>query len=409
MSDRIAVMRGGRLAGRACRAPRRRPRASWRSPSASTAQACASRGGTLDASARSYRRELAAAAAWGLLLLAVAFVAPPSSARDNLRDLALEQRAGAAGRHRDDARDPRRPDRHLGRLAVRGRERVRRPARQGGRSQRRCCWRACSLLGAALGAVNGVLVGASGAAVDRRDARDARRLARRAALGHRGRVGAGSAAGFQWFGLGQARGQWLIVAVALVGARGARLGCSATSPAGRARLRRRLRSRGRAPRGHRAGRVIFGVFVLMGALTGLAALLNAVRFSAVPGNVGIGLELKAIAAVVVGGTAISGGRGTLVGHPPRRGAARHDRPGADLPRDQPVLGEGHPGRDHPGRAGVGPAAWDGWRDMQSPSPAEPRVRVERRSASGCSRTASGRCCSCSPSSARSSPRPAPTS
>jgi rhamnose transport system permease protein len=60
-------------------------------------------------------------------------------------------------------------------------------------------------------------------------------------------------------------------------------------------------------------RVVFGVFVLMGGLTGLAALLNAVRFSTVPGNSGAGLELKAIAAVVVGGTAITGGRGRLVG------------------------------------------------------------------------------------------------
>src|SRR4029453_12444077 len=51
----------------------------------------------------------------------------------------------------------------------------------------------------------------------------------------------------------------------------------------------------------------------MGTFSGMAALLNAVRFSVVPGNPGIGLELKAIAAVVVGGTAITGGRGTLLG------------------------------------------------------------------------------------------------
>jgi len=51
----------------------------------------------------------------------------------------------------------------------------------------------------------------------------------------------------------------------------------------------------------------------MGALTGIAALVNAVRFSEIPGNSGVGLELKAIAAVVVGGSAITGGRGTLVG------------------------------------------------------------------------------------------------
>jgi rhamnose transport system permease protein len=60
-------------------------------------------------------------------------------------------------------------------------------------------------------------------------------------------------------------------------------------------------------------RVVFGVFVLMGALVGLAALLNATRFASVPGNAGGGLELKAIAAVVVGGTAITGGRGRLAG------------------------------------------------------------------------------------------------
>ncbi len=55
------------------------------------------------------------------------------------------------------------------------------------------------------------------------------------------------------------------------------------------------------------------VFAVAGGLVGLAALLNAVRFTAVPSNAGIGLELKAVAAVVVGGTAITGGRGTLVG------------------------------------------------------------------------------------------------
>jgi rhamnose transport system permease protein len=59
--------------------------------------------------------------------------------------------------------------------------------------------------------------------------------------------------------------------------------------------------------------VRFWVFVLAGALTGLAAVLNAVRFNQIPSNSGIGLEMKVIAAVVVGGTAITGGRGTLAG------------------------------------------------------------------------------------------------
>ena len=54
-------------------------------------------------------------------------------------------------------------------------------------------------------------------------------------------------------------------------------------------------------------------FATLGALTGLAAVLNAMRFNQVPANTGLGLELKVIAAVVVGGTAITGGRGTLAG------------------------------------------------------------------------------------------------
>jgi rhamnose transport system permease protein len=55
------------------------------------------------------------------------------------------------------------------------------------------------------------------------------------------------------------------------------------------------------------------VFALAGALTGIAAVLNAVRFNQIPSNSGLGLEMKVIAAVVVGGTAVRGGRGTLIG------------------------------------------------------------------------------------------------
>ncbi len=65
--------------------------------------------------------------------------------------------------------------------------------------------------------------------------------------------------------------------------------------------------------GIRPGRVVFGVFVLMGMLTALAALLTALQFRTIQPNEGKGLELKVIAAVVVGGVAISGGRGTLIG------------------------------------------------------------------------------------------------
>jgi len=38
-----------------------------------------------------------------------------------------------------------------------------------------------------------------------------------------------------------------------------------------------------------------------------------VRFNQIPSNTGLGLEMKVIAAVVVGGTAVTGGSGTMTG------------------------------------------------------------------------------------------------
>lgn len=118
--------------------------------------------------------------------------------------------------------------------------------------------------------------------------------------------------GFQWFGAGQAAGQAIVVSIALVvlvafawGLRNLRAGRNVYATGSEPEA---ARLAGIGPR-----KVIFGVFVLMGVLASLAALLNAVRFSDVDPNAGTGLELQVIAAVVVGGTAISGGRGTLFG------------------------------------------------------------------------------------------------
>jgi rhamnose transport system permease protein len=55
------------------------------------------------------------------------------------------------------------------------------------------------------------------------------------------------------------------------------------------------------------------VFAVLGALTGIAAVLNSARFSQIPTNTGLGLELKVIAAVVIGGAAVTGGSGTVLG------------------------------------------------------------------------------------------------
>lgn len=60
-------------------------------------------------------------------------------------------------------------------------------------------------------------------------------------------------------------------------------------------------------------RIKWAVFTAAGAFTGLAAFMNAVRFNQVPSNAGIGLEMKVIAAVVVGGAAVGGGRGSFGG------------------------------------------------------------------------------------------------
>ena len=57
----------------------------------------------------------------------------------------------------------------------------------------------------------------------------------------------------------------------------------------------------------------FSVFVATGVLTGVAALLNSVRFNQIPSNAGLGLEMKVIASVVVGGATITGGKGTVIG------------------------------------------------------------------------------------------------
>jgi rhamnose transport system permease protein len=117
---------------------------------------------------------------------------------------------------------------------------------------------------------------------------------------------------FQWFGVGQTAGQILIVGVALLVLISFSWVLHNLS-AGRAIYAVGSDSEAARLAGIEPRRVVFGAFVMVGALTGLAALLNAVRFAAVPSNAGLGLELKAVAAVVVGGTAITGGRGRLLG------------------------------------------------------------------------------------------------
>jgi len=54
------------------------------------------------------------------------------------------------------------------------------------------------------------------------------------------------------------------------------------------------------------------VFSLMGLLAGVAALFQISRLEAADPNAGAGLELQVIAAVVIGGTSLMGGRGSVI-------------------------------------------------------------------------------------------------
>jgi rhamnose transport system permease protein len=60
-------------------------------------------------------------------------------------------------------------------------------------------------------------------------------------------------------------------------------------------------------------RRVFTAFLLSGAVAGLAGALWVSRYGTVDAAAGTGLELQVIAAVVVGGVAIFGGSGTVVG------------------------------------------------------------------------------------------------
>jgi ribose transport system permease protein len=55
------------------------------------------------------------------------------------------------------------------------------------------------------------------------------------------------------------------------------------------------------------------VLVISGLLAGLGGLMNAAYLGASDPNAAIGLELSAIAAAVIGGTSLMGGRGSIVG------------------------------------------------------------------------------------------------
>jgi ribose/xylose/arabinose/galactoside ABC-type transport system permease subunit len=65
--------------------------------------------------------------------------------------------------------------------------------------------------------------------------------------------------------------------------------------------------------GIRTWRVLVNVYVLSGTLAALSGILLASRMNSGQPNAGVSYELDVIAAVVVGGTSLSGGAGSIVG------------------------------------------------------------------------------------------------
>jgi rhamnose transport system permease protein len=124
-------------------------------------------------------------------------------------------------------------------------------------------------------------------------------------------------AGVQWFGLSQTAGQSVLIVIGV-----ALLAAAAWAMKHLAAGRRVYAVGSDAEAARLAGidprRTTFGVFALMGTLTALAAVMNVVQSPQVQPTCGDGLELKVIAACVVGGVAFATGKATAEPHGPRR-------------------------------------------------------------------------------------------
>ncbi|MFN8620814.1 MAG: ABC transporter permease [Chloroflexota bacterium] len=66
-------------------------------------------------------------------------------------------------------------------------------------------------------------------------------------------------------------------------------------------------------RGVRVSRTKVALFIVTAMMAGLAGVISSIRTSAANPNSGTGYELEVIAMVVIGGTALTGGRGTIIG------------------------------------------------------------------------------------------------
>jgi len=80
----------------------------------------------------------------------------------------------------------------------------------------------------------------------------------------------------------------------------------------------RMKAVGGSPRAAKASgingnRIKIAAFTIVGFLSALAGLLNISFLGNVQGTTGQGMEMNAIAAVIIGGTSLAGGQGTIIG------------------------------------------------------------------------------------------------
>lgn len=60
-------------------------------------------------------------------------------------------------------------------------------------------------------------------------------------------------------------------------------------------------------------KTLFSVYIVSGLLAAVTAIILSSRLLSAPGTMGTGLELDAVAAVVIGGTSLMGGEGNIIG------------------------------------------------------------------------------------------------
>ena len=78
-------------------------------------------------------------------------------------------------------------------------------------------------------------------------------------------------------------------------------------------LRHRRQQEGRRPDGHQHGRIKIAAFVICGLMTAFSGIISLSYLQSVHPSAGIGREMDVVAAVILGGTYLYGGRGTILG------------------------------------------------------------------------------------------------